>query len=342
MPEIGDSEVLRFLGRHRAQVLARDDAAIRELTRRWLQVERALDGEIAALAEEAIRLHKQGLPVEAVRYRLARMESLQRQVYRELDKYAEQVSDLITDNQRQMAALAGQHTLAALDRLGALSAGFNYLPTAAFEAMVGHVAGGAPLYDYFIAQLPEKTVRVIGDELTRGIALGWNPRKTAVAMRNASALAHRRALLISRTETLRMYRTSSMMNYRQSSAVEGWIWVCARQPRTCIACIAKDGTVHEMSEEFVDHPNGRCTTVPYLPGRPWRLTPAREWFAEQKPDVQRAMMGKRLHTMWQGKQIGLDDVAQAHRHPTFGTSYHVATVQQALANAARRTGRPLP
>ena len=343
MPAIDDdSEVLRFLARRRAQVLARDDAAIRELTRRWLQVERSLSGELAALAEEAMRLHKQGLPVAAVRQRLARAESLQRQVYRELNLYAEQVSDLVTDNQRQMAALAGRHTTEALDRLGALSAGFNQLPTAAFETMVGHVSGGAPLFDYFIAQLPEKTVTAIGDSLLNGIALGWNPRKTAVAMRDAAALGHRRALLISRTETLRMYRASSLLNYREAATVEGWIWVCARQPRTCIACIVKDGTIHAKSEEFVDHPNGRCTTIPYLPGRPWRLTPAREWFKDQKPDVQRGMMGGKLYTLWQGKKIGLDDVAQAHHHPTFGTSYGVASGQQALANAAARLGRAAP
>lgn len=343
MPAIDDdSEVIRFLARHRRQVLARDDAAIRELTRRWLSVERALSGELRALAEEAQRLRKAGLPLEGVRQRLARAESLQRQVYRELNQYAGQVSDLVTDNQRQLAALAGQHTAEALDRLGVLSAGFNQLPTAAFETMVGHVSGGAPLFDYFIAQLPEKTVRAIGDELMRGIALGWNPRKTAVAMQNAAALGHRRALLISRTETLRMYRTSSIMNYRESAVVVGWRWVCARQTRTCIACIVKDGTIHEKSEEFVDHPNGRCAAVPYVEGRPWRLAPAREWFKEQKPEVQRGMMGQKMWTMWQGKQIGLDDVAQAHHHPTFGTSYGVATIQQALANAAQRAGGPTP
>lgn len=336
MPEFDDSPVFRRILRQRAQVLARDDATIRELTRRWLQVERSLSSELAALSEEARRLHKEGLPIEAVRQRIVRLESLQRQVYRELNDYGEQVADLVTENQRMMAALAGQHTAQTLDAVGAMTTGFNQLPAAAFQSMVGHVAEGAPLYDYFIAGLPQKTVEGIMTELARGLALGWNPKKTAVAMRDAAAIGHRRALLISRTETLRAYRLSSLANYRESSAVQGWVWACARQPRTCMACIAKDGSIHELSEEFVDHPRGRCAAIPYIPNRPIQWTPARQWFKEQPADVQQAMMGKRLYTAWRGKKIGLDDIPQAHKHPTFGTHYGVASLEQAMENARRR------
>lgn len=337
MPE-SSSDILRHLQRQRAQLLARDRRVIRELTRRWKQVERALQSEIELLAYGLREQRRLGRPTDAyAAMRLQHYEALQRQVYGELNGYLRKSADLISAEQRRMAEFAGAHLEAQLERLGVVSASFDMLPVAAFEHMVGHVASGAPLFEYFIAQgVQQAAVEGMMDALVMGVGMGWNPTKVARYMRNALGIAHNSAIRTSRTEMLNMYRYASLENYLRSDFVESWRWLSSKSSRTCLACLIKDGEVFPKSQPFDSHVQCRCTPVPVLPGYNYDWQTGREWFLAQPQAVQRKMVGTGKFDAWRGKRIALEDLAHHHHDPVFGGSWQVASLQQALANAKRR------
>ncbi len=67
-----------------------------------------------------------------------------------------------------------------------------------------------------------------------------------------------RALRISRTEMLRAYREATRRNYQANGdIVAGWRWLCAKQARTCAACLAMDGT-HKCRDQTADNVSGAC------------------------------------------------------------------------------------
>lgn len=341
MPE--PSAILQQLQAQRRLLLARDERAIRELTRRWLQVERAIDVQLEALSREVIAAHRAGQIVDpALVRRLARYETLQRQLYSEIDKYAADAGDMITGNQRQVADLAAKHMQDIIMRSGAVTGTFDRLPVAAFEHMVGHVAGGSPLYDYFLATMHREALDGMMLKLLEGVALGYNPKKTARLMRDGLGIAHNRAIMTARTETLRVYRYASLESYQASSVVVGWTWLASKDTRTCIACLVMDGSEHDLHESFDSHVQCRCTPVPIISGRPYDWQHGADWFKEQDADTQRAMLGASKFDAWQGKRISLDDLANHTHSPTFGGSWQTGSLSQALDNAARRRGQPLP
>lgn len=334
------SDILRSVERFRAQVLARDEAAMRRLSREWVRVERRLMDTITALSREAADAVANGAAVDRnLILRLRRAEDLYRQVHKELSGYGAVVDKVVTENQRQMIRLAGESTVETLRWAGALQAGFNYLPANAFESMIGQVAEGGPLFDYFMRTLPSDAIVEMGQALADGLARGKNPKVTAGLMRDALGIGHKRALAISRTETLRAYRHAQLANYRQTNiGATGWKWICAKQRRTCVSCLAKDGQIFPLDQEFVDHPQGRCSSVLVIPGREFAWKTGREWFKEQPEAVQKTMMGTAKYRAWKGNQIAFDDLSQPHTSATFGTHYAVASMDEALANAERRRG----
>lgn len=329
------SDIWRLIQRHRAQVLARDRATLRHLTREWLKIERVLVQQMNPIAEEAVRTAAtSGLTPEQLRIRA---ESLQRQLFARIGEYGETVADITTAEQRRMIELVGSQFESQLAAMGALPSGFNALPVTAMESMVGHVAGGSPIYNYFLSNgLADKTMTAIGDALIKGIALGRNPKVVARLMADAAGLPHRRALLIARSEMMRIMRITSLENYRQSDIVQGWVWLASKSDRTCLACLAKDGSIHPLDEEFNDHPAGRCGAMPYLPGITPKFQTGREWFEQQPTETQMAMMGPRRYAAWRGNRFAFDDLAHPHHSPVFGTHYQEASLEQAIQNAARR------
>lgn len=232
MPD-SSSAILQQLQAQRRALLAGDEAAIRALTRRWLQVERTMQARIELLAGEIAKATRLGIiPDEMMVTRLAHYQSLQRQLYAELDKYATAAADIITEQQRRMVQFAANNFEEALLAQG-VRATFNRLPVLAFQHMVGHVAGGSPLYNYFLASMQREAIDGMMTKLLEGVALGLGPRETARLMRDGLGIAHKRAILTARTETLRVYRYASLQNYQASSVVLGWKWLASKDTRTC-------------------------------------------------------------------------------------------------------------
>jgi SPP1 gp7 family putative phage head morphogenesis protein len=330
--------VIDMLERWRADLLRGDAAAQRQLARRWLRVEQALQDEIAALT---VQLQQQGGRATLGQLtRSRRYLTLLRQVQAELMQYQRFVEELVTNRQQTMVNLGQQHSQALLTTLApALAGEFDRLPVRAAENMVGLTASGNPLRDV-LRDASRVGPEALADELVRGLALGENPKTVARrALRQGLARSFTRMATIARTETLRVYRQTALERYRSSGLVVGYRRVASKSARTCVACLMADGRFYALDEPFDSHPGCRCTLVPVLrTGQPMQWETGQEWFRRQPERVQREMLGPARYDLWRNGQVTLDDLVTRVEDPVWGGAL-VPTPVRALPGGAEAVRR---
>lgn len=116
------------------------------------------------------------------------------------------------------------------------------------------------------SNLPDLAAARARDALFTGIATGKNPRQTARAMTRAAGVVPQRAATISRTETLRAYRNAMLDRMKIAPEIEKWVWISARDRRTCAFCWAQHGRVFSTERQMATHPNCRCSQGPLPAG----------------------------------------------------------------------------
>lgn len=327
------SRVQAALDDYRAAILTQEAGQMRDMAKRWLTVERSLEAAITALAQEALEMQARGERLSRSKlYEMERYRSLLGQAYAETQKYQKWAQDLIEKRQGEMAKLGVESSRATIRAsyldAGATVAKFNLLPTEAIEAMAAVTAQGTPL-GRLLQDAYTESVQRLTDTLINSTAKGINPRKTARMMADAMAGNLDRALKIARTEQLRVFRAAATEQMRASGVVSGWIWRSAMQPRTCLSCLAMDGTLHDLDEELNDHPEGRCFRQPIIEGlEPIQVTSGAEWFATQDEEIQQAMMGDAKYEAWKEGRFDFGDLARVSTSETWGAEVRVATLEE--------------
>jgi SPP1 gp7 family putative phage head morphogenesis protein len=152
-------------------------------------------------------------------------------------------------------------------------------------------------------------------DLTRGIAVGDNPRTVArgimADLEDDFNGGLPRALNISRTEMIDAMRTAQTAVDRvNANVLQGWVWYAHLDSKTCPACAAMHGTVHPVDEDGPDdHPSGRCARMPLT--RSWadlgldgvpetQVQPetAQAWFEGLDEKDQRSLLGRSRYEAW--------------------------------------------
>ena len=317
MPE---SLVISVMRQHKAALLTREQVQMSAMAQRWLQVEQALDAQINALAEEFARMARDGVtPSQAKLFQMDRYQAMLKQLYVELGKYTDYADTLITAQQRAYIAQAIADSSAALQASG-VTPGFDRLPIEAVENAVGLTGAGSPVRDLLTETWPD-AADAMTNQLIRSTALGINPRETARQMQDGSTRSLNRMLNIARTEQLRVYRQTARQSYQTSGVVDGYYRLATRDARTCPACLMDDGHFYELDEEMPEHASGRCTQVPKVTGvKPpeWQQGP--DWFTEQPPETQKAILGKGRYDAWQAGEFDLDQLVTVKTNNTWGDS----------------------
>jgi len=280
---------------------------------------------LAALQPQLDHLYKQieakqveasskGEPLRLLVYWLReakRLETIKAQITNQIDHFAA-LAQATVDQAQLVGVELG--TQSAQDQLEALvpsgvKYSFGVPDPKAIERVVGANQKGSPLADIFNGFGSEAADKA-GQALVLGITLGEGPRRIASLVENALGISRNRALTIARNEMLRAYRTANLENFRANSAVVSqWQWNCSKSPRTCVACLAMDGTLHDLDEELDEHCNGRCSPIPVT--KSWAdildgtgidtsdienidlssIQTGAEWFDEQSESVQRQVLG---------------------------------------------------
>ena len=114
-----------------------------------------------------------------------------------------------------------------------------------------------------------KLVESLNNDLMKGIALGWNPNKTAKLIQESYQTSLYNCERLARTETIHLLNSVTEDTYKEHG-IEKYEFVCDLSERTCPECGALDGQVFNLKDKVegvnypVIHPNCRCTTIPYF------------------------------------------------------------------------------
>jgi hypothetical protein len=317
----------------REALQARED----EWARRMIKVYEPLRTDLI----DRVRLLKKKLPRAPLELRasytwqLERFSSILRQVESEEMFYARKAANTT-------AGAQAANIQAAVNDLGVLTHSmaipWTALPVQALERLVGFMENGTALQQHFRV-LGAERYDALQQTLFKGMALGHSPNHIAQDLVGVvEEFTRRRATLIVRQESVRAYRESNIQSYLLNSGlVDGWTWLCLLSPRSCIACIALDGTFHPLSEPFGSHVSCRCIPVPHLviDGPLLRKTGA-EWFAKQPPHVQEQILGKAKYRLYRNGDLSLSAVVDRH-HSEWGPTANIKSVKQLVTEGSIST-----
>lgn len=206
--------------------------------------------------------------------------------------------------------------------------------TEALKAFIGVAQNGSPLAELFSGFGAEAASKV-ESELLLGLSLGQNPRVVAPRVEQALGISRNRALILSRDCLNNAYRNATLENYKSNSdVVQQYRRTCAKNSRSCAACIALDGTLYDLDEDFAVHPCDRCTMIPVTKG--WseilgaigiddvssipnnraalNMQNGVDWFDEQDADTQRKIIGSQQgYELFKNGDVSLSDFV-LHKH----------------------------
>jgi hypothetical protein len=328
------SALERAIARNRAALRSVDRAAMAELLKAYQDALSRLDPLIESVGQMS---RARGITTPFDLFRTQRYQELQRQIATEMERLARITGDVTTEAQARAVriALNGSQDMAAATARGraataTVTAGWTNVPTGAVQEIVG-LANNGPLRQ-LLESFGDDGMRVITDELTRGMALGSGPGTVADAITSGLDISRNRALTISRTEMLRSARLATGESYRANDDIlEGWYWTAAHSDATCAACLAMDGTLHGLDEEMDTHPNCRCAKRPALRNIPEAPYPTgEEWLATQSVDAQDAVLGRSGGMFYRAGAVSLPDFVRVESSPVWGRSIRDGGVGWAL------------
>lgn len=351
--------------KYRKEIHALDNSALVELDRSYRAIAARLQTQLDALTKQiqaaqaqgkqaVLRVAGSGAKLKPNEFsanwlfRQKRYRELLDQTEAEIARYARMAVQTTREQQERALQLGLDHakglTTAAVGKVPAgVAWTFNRVPFDAVQNIIGVLRDGSPLEYKFIG-LGAETAQAVKDALITGIATGRNPRVIAREVNKATDGALLNALTTCRTETMRAYRTAAHETYKANDdVVNGWVWSCAHQAHTCAACWGMDGTFHPLSEELVDHPNGKCSMRPMsktwseILGKPTTAketsTSPKGWdpekaFRQLSEKDQRQVLGKRRFELWQEGKITLRDLPVKERSKVWGDHYRVKTLRE--------------
>ena len=337
-PIIAITEALR--DEHLRQV----NAAVKRLVEAYGMLYRKLGAQQTALLAELEMLAEGGAGRRAY---LRRVEALLQQIEVEVGRYAVYADQEIQRAAREAIGMGLKHAAREVQlsfpqwAQPRVMGVFNRLPVDTIEAMLGFLGDQSPLHTGLVDQFGREVAKRIGDKLIEGVGLGYNPRKVAYDL-------VREGLGEGLTWSMRTARTAQMWAYREaqrasdvanSHIVQGWIWVAAKDDRTCMSCLAMDGTEHRPEEVLNDHHSGRCGRAPKvitLPGVALPQYPTgQEWFTALPEARQRAQMGNAMYDAWKAGKFEFKDLSAPYQDKVYGEMLRAASLKELLGDAAK-------
>lgn len=317
-------------------LLLREQGQMVAMARRWLEVEGALDAQISALAREMLEAKEAGRAVsQAALLRMKRYQALMVQLKGEMAAYTGYAEGVISAGQEELIRLGIGHGAEAIGAVvteaGGFGVFFDVLPVDALELMVGLAGDGSPLQVVLEGAFGEAAEGVT-KALLEGTALGWNPRKTASAMKDGLTQGLDKCLNVARTEQMRVYREASRRQYEHSTVVEGFRRLATHDDGVCAACLMAEGERYKVETALRDHPGGRCTMVPIVRGMPevrWQL--GQDWFREQDESRQRKILGPGRFEGWKAGTFGLGDLVTVTEDKVWGDGVAVTPLKQLVS-----------
>jgi len=317
MPDPG--EVYRLLSDFNRRLTQREKTLLLLMGRKWSALEKRLWGHIDSLLLE---IAAQGLKTDGQIYRLHRYEQLIQMVQAEIAQYeAWAMQAITTEEQRVMDMGFGVAARTAYgERLMAA-----VIDRSAVANIIGQCQDGSPLFSVLRQRaLGPEAIEGLTMALLEGVALGYNPRKTARMMANGLAQGLNKAMVIARTEQARAAREATREGYRQMG-YERYQRHCAKSDRTCIACLGLDGETYPIETPFYSHPQCRCFMTPVFEGMP-QPARAQAWFDGLDEDGKLKLLGPGRYELYQNG-VSLRDMVRIKNDPVWGPTITIRPIR---------------
>jgi SPP1 gp7 family putative phage head morphogenesis protein len=333
-PPLPDPLVVRLARENRRALLAREDLQVQRMAKQWLQIERSLQRDMLILAQEIADAKAAGKVItEQLIARMDRYKTLNASLKQQVLNYSKnQAAKDITAEQLLYAKHGIDGAVAAIKSQFNLGISFNTLSVDQVTDLAGLLGDGTPLNRLLKEAYPESLDGIV-KALLEGSTRGLGINQIAADMAKRMGMGLERITLIARTEQLRAWRIATQRQYQESGVVLWHERLCARDARTCMACLALDGEKIPVDQVLDDHPRGRCTTIPIVKGAPPIVREmGQEWFERQSPATQKDMLGSGMYDLWQGQGFELKKIAGKNYDPIWGSSPRVRTLEEMLGS----------
>ena len=326
-----DPLYITLTNEYRQRLIDREQSTVDDMARRWLAIERQLNDDFIELAELANQQYEQfGKFSREDLYQLNRYTTLLAQLRQQLARFnafsESQINQLVID-----AVLDGLSSpIELINAVASVDLAFDRLGIEATENIAALARAGQPLNTILARNYPV-TVSAITDQLLTGVAAGYNPRKIAnKIVKNGLSQGLNHILLVARDQANRAYREASRQQYEQSGLVTSYIRIAAKQPgRTCLACLALDGTEYATNDLMEVHPQDRCAMIPVVRRYPKPTFPAGEvYFTSLDVNTQRDWMGEARYELWKAGQFKFKDMAKIINNDVWGPSAQVKPIKE--------------
>jgi SPP1 gp7 family putative phage head morphogenesis protein len=334
-------EVVQVERAWRALLLERETATMEAMATRYLQLAARLMADFESLAEQVTRMAEAGDAVGVGKLyqleRFQRMAAMMEAQWAEFMPYAE---GLISAQQAYLLEAGMENAreqMNAIETSGLMPAGAGYgqsyvgliegWPAGAVEHLVGQTQGG-PLAA-LLAAATEDTTADIGAALVEGVGLGHNPTVVAREMYDRFGMPLARCNCIARTEMLSAFRASTLEGYRQAG-VQWYQRMSSQDGVVCAGCASAEGELFPTYEDFEDHPNCRCSCIPYWEGA-WEFPMGEEWFNGEDEATQRSILGNTRYEMYKNKEVEWRQFATRTESPVWGGSIGATSIRDLKA-----------
>ena len=310
--------------KNRTALLKREQKATRDIARLYKAAQKSIETELQRVLAKIAAARAIGQ--EVTQHWLvteARLGLLLQQIEGQTHRFALDASAVAEKAQAANVARGTADAYGAMQaaaKYAGIDAAFTRLPATALEHLAGFLSDGAPLERLF-RELGPQAAKLGGEALFDGVAQGKGIKSIARDVREATGVSRNRAQLIARTESLRAYRSATLESYQANAqTVQGWRWLCSFSVRTCVFCIAQDGTEHPSTEQMATHPACRCCQEAVLvgtaEGEPRKT--GSEWFGEQDAETRASILGPVKAALYDEGKIGLSDLVETGTNAKWG------------------------
>lgn len=319
MSDIQPSDIVTIAKQLARAVEARDNKALKQLIDAYGAMYQRLLPRIDALTLKIASLEN---PTAAQVHKLAQYKGLVQEVNKELARYQSYASVVMQEAAAQDVAM-GITNARTLTYAGnpAVIAGWKTLNPRAIEALIGYFNEDSALMKR-LDKLAGTNALKVANTIIDNVALGKNPKTIANLIRNSLGGGLTDALRMCRTVQLYSYREANRASYAANSdVVQGWYWMSALDPASCMSCVAMHGTFHTNDETLNDHHNGLCTMLPAVIGAGNPLgseTAGQDWFRGLSEQEQRDMMGAGKFDAWKEGKFELDALSTTRQDQVYG------------------------
>lgn len=335
------------LKKHRKKIIDREKKTFRELLAAYQNIECELAGQFDDLQKKIKSAQSNGEEISpSWFYREQRLKNLLSQSTDQIMRFGKKTAKIVEREQNEAIKIAAAQTKETFEILTENSPDIRSLGSMlnpqAVETAVGMMGDGSPILEYFQKQLAPMVAERIKSEVIKASAIGTDFRTMGKRLEAAGGITKHRALTVARSETNRVRRSSQLEVLRENQDIlEGWEFCASKSRRTCPVCLALDGRIFKLKDEFPQHPNCRCQILPIIKGLPRRKrTIGSDWFAEQPDEIKKEILGTESFDAYKKGDVELKDFVGWKNDKRFGRSVYRKPLAKILADKQIQTGMP--